>query len=120
MRNASGSGPNANSRPAPSGIAPAGPSSVPGAGAWGWRRHAVGSPGVTGAVTGRSPRPSPGIERRDLRVDVDPPRPGVGVLAHALEAHLAAVAGLADAAERRSRVDALVAVDPDHAAADRP
>ncbi len=31
-----------------------------------------------------------------------------------LEAHLAAVAGLAHAAERRSRIGALVAIDPDH------
>src|SRR5215475_10162177 len=109
MRNASGSGPNANSRPCPSGIAIAGPSSVPGAGACGWRRHTVGSPGITAVRA--SPGPSPGIERRDPGVDVDPHRLGLGVLAHDLEAHLAAIAGLADAAERRAGMDALVAVD---------
>ena len=43
------------------------------------------------------------IVRRDLRVDIDPDRLRFGVVVHRFEAHLAAIAGLADAAERRCR-----------------
>src|SRR5438045_1840796 len=51
-------------------------------------------------------------------VDVQPHSLGVGVLVHGLEPHLAAVAGVAEPAERRARVDALVGVDPHHARPD--
>src|SRR5262245_17188422 len=57
------------------------------------------------------------VEGSNLRVDVDPYRLGFGVLVHGFEAHLAAVAGAAHAAERRAGIDALVAVDPYHARA---
>ena len=64
-----------------------------------------------------------GFEVRNLRqliaCDVDPDRLRIGVAVHGLEAHLAAIARLADAPEGGARVDPLVAVDPDHAAADR-
>src|SRR6185369_13529171 len=60
----------------------------------------------------------PRVIGRDLGVDVDPDRLGLGVVVHGLEPHVAAVARVADAAERRAGVDALVTVDPDHAAAD--
>src|SRR5262245_25875871 len=59
------------------------------------------------------------IVRRNLRVYVDPHRLGIGVVVHRLEAHLAPITGVADAAERRAGIDALVAVDPDHARAHR-
>src|SRR5258706_526833 len=50
-----------------------------------------------------------------LRADIDPHALHLGVFAHRLEAHLATTAALADAAEGRARIDAFVAVDPDHA-----
>src|SRR6185312_495819 len=55
------------------------------------------------------------VERRDLRIDIEPHRFHLGIFAHHLEPHLAAIAGLAEAAEGRSRMHALVAVDPHHA-----
>src|SRR5882724_10239715 len=55
------------------------------------------------------------IPRRNLGVDVDPDALDLGVFAHRVEAHLAAVAAGADAPKRRARIDALVRVDPDHA-----
>src|SRR5215475_15171554 len=66
----------------------------------------------------REGRASARIPGRYLRVHVHPHALHLRVLAHRLEAHLAAVAGTADAAERRAGVDALVAVDPDHAGLD--
>src|SRR6266566_4588071 len=59
------------------------------------------------------PSSGPRIERRDCGVDVDPDRLWLGVLAHRLEAHFAAIAGEAGPAERGPGVDPLVAVDPD-------
>src|SRR5688572_8189275 len=67
----------------------------------------------------RSLTASARIVRRNLRVYVHPHRLGVGVIVHRLETHLAPVARVADAAERRAGIDALVAVDPDHAGAHR-
>src|SRR5215475_4921559 len=62
-------------------------------------------------------RSASGVEGRDVRVDVDPDGLGLRVLVHRLEAHLPPKAGQADTTKRRSRVDALVGVDPDHAGA---
>src|SRR5260221_6980805 len=59
---------------------------------------------------------SPRIVGWDPGVDIDPDRLVAGVVAHRLEAHLAAIAGAAHAAEGRARIDPLVAIDPDHAA----
>ena len=56
------------------------------------------------------------IPRRDLSIDVDPNALDLCVLAHGIKAHLAPVARGSNATEWRTRVDALVAVDPDHAA----
>src|SRR5690606_22591075 len=61
---------------------------------------------------------SPLVEGGNPGVDVHPDRLRLGVFAHRLEAHLAAVAGLAEAAEGRAGMDPLVAVDPDHAGVD--
>src|SRR5262245_11081309 len=58
---------------------------------------------------------SAGIKGRNLRVHVDPHRLGFGVVMHGFEAHLAAIAGTANAAKRRAGIDAFVAVDPHHA-----
>src|SRR5262245_25802020 len=63
-----------------------------------------------------SPRTSSArIPGRDLRIDVDPDALHLRVLAHRVETHLATIAALPHAAERRARVHALVAVDPHHA-----
>src|ERR1035438_4073548 len=58
------------------------------------------------------------VEGRELGVHVDPDRLGVGVIVHRFETHFASVARLSHAAERRSGVDALVAVDPHHSGID--
>src|SRR5512146_1238810 len=60
------------------------------------------------------------IVRRKLRVHVDPHRLRTGVFLDRLDAEVAAVAGAAHAAERRSRVGPLVAIYPDHPGDDLP
>src|SRR5687768_1521671 len=86
--------------------------------------RAIVSPSRTSSATaaarvaGRATS-APRVPRRDGGVDVDPDRLGLGVAPHRIEAHLAAVARLPDAAERRAGPDALGAVDPHHPAAER-
>src|SRR6516164_5106898 len=56
-------------------------------------------------------------ERRNPGVDVHPHRLGIGVVVHCLKSHLPAIAARPHPAERRTGVDPLVAIDPDHARA---
>src|ERR1700744_2590964 len=53
--------------------------------------------------------------RRHIGIDIDPYRTRFRVVVHRLEAHLAAIARFPHTAERTTRIDALVAVDPAHA-----
>src|SRR4029453_10737944 len=98
--------------------------------AWGMRwvnpSRATTSPSCTWAATASwrgvmvATPSAPRVPGWDVGVHVDPDRLRVGVAPHGLEAHLAPVSRLADAAEGRARAHALVAVHPHHAGAEGP
>src|SRR6185312_3123863 len=73
--------------------------------------------GQTLLRTSRSLQTLAGIPRWHRRIDVDPHRFRLCVFPHHLIAHLATVAGQPYAAEWGSWMCALVAVDPNHSAA---
>src|SRR5262249_49259394 len=67
----------------------------------------------------RAPLQLPSVIRRNLRVDIHDNGFRERVLVDGFRSQIAAVARLADSAERRSRADAFVGVDPNHSGSNR-